>query len=86
MDRSLPHTLKILEASGIEAGASARGRRVHVWIDGPAGTSASFTEKDGSRAADWLVEHAVRLYPCSDIAKVHAVFQAALAAVARGEP
>jgi hypothetical protein len=85
MDRSLPETLKMLEASGIEAGARTRGQRVQVWIDRPSGTSASFCEKESSRAADWLVEHAMRLYPRSDIAKLHALVGAALAAVARGE-
>lgn len=85
MERSLPDTLRMLQRSGIDAGARPEGQRLHVWIDRPAGPGASFSAREASRAADWLVEQAVRLHPRCDIAKLHGLVAAAYAAVARGE-
>lgn len=74
MERTLFLLLRVLNHSGITAAARMpNAAAIEVWLgDAENGVrrSAVFPRRELSKAIAWLSEHAVRLYPDSDFARV----------------
>lgn len=74
MERTLFLLLRVLNQSGITAAARMpNAAALEVWLgDAENGVrrSAVFSRRELSKAIAWLTEHAVRLYPDSDFARV----------------
>jgi len=74
MERTLFLLLRVLNHSGITAAARMpNAAAIEVWLgDAENGVrrSAVFSRRELSKAIAWLTEHAVRLYPDSDFARV----------------
>jgi hypothetical protein len=85
--RSLYVLLKILHADGICAAARIAHGKLYVSIDGPSDTELPWTRifetSETRRAADWLSDCAVSLYPMSALAKVRRLVAEAIAALLR---
>ena len=85
--RSLYATLKMLHADLIGIDARLAHGTLHVSIAGPDPTAPawakSFAATEMPRAADWLVDRAVSLYPNSALAKVRRLVAEAIAALPR---
>lgn len=85
--RSLYVMLKILQADGISASARIAHGKLYVAIDGPRHSelpwARTFETAETLRAADWLADCAVALYPRSALAKVRRLVAEAIAALPR---
>ena len=85
--RSLYVLLKILQADRICAAARMAHGKLYVSIDGPSDTELPWTRifetAETRRAADWLSDCAVSLYPMSALAKVRRLVAEAMAALPR---
>jgi hypothetical protein len=74
MERTLFLLLRVLNHSGITAAARMpNAAAIEVWLgdaDHGVRRSAVFSRRELPKAVAWLTEHAVRLYPDSDFARV----------------
>jgi CheY-like chemotaxis protein len=85
--RNLHTTLKMLQASGICAGASVAHGKVRVWLSQPNPDLAPwvYDGTDREYAAHWLAAYVVYFYPKSDLAKVWNVFRQANATIGQAK-